>query len=344
MLQTHREPTRSSFRRSLRPGVILPILLAFGLIVLLLELSGFQQALQLITHFRVGYLVFFALTAAIYEVARCVQWCFLLDRLDFRLPRKTQIFSYGVGELAKNLPIGNFIPDYVLTRAHQADFGRASSATLLSTLIEVGISLAGVVIIGIDGWDWLRPVILVGTFIFALLVWTFSGWHHADRNLSASHPHHPSHAPAWMTRPLAWPWVRKGLDELRQFSEGEATLLRSHVVAFAALCAAVYLIFNGLGLYVTVLGLGFTSVTWYQVMAASFFSLAFALIIPLPMDLGPTEVSGTGALVAMGMSASGAVSAMLLFRFLMLVVQILVACVVSIRYPAELRATLRRHH
>ena len=337
----HENPVKK-FARSLHLRVVFPIVAGIGLLVMLLVLSGFQEALKLITSFRPLFLVYFFLTALVYEVARCIEWHYLLERLGFRLPWNSQIFSYGIGELTKNLPVGNFVPDYVLQRSKGADFGRSSSATLLITLLEVGVSLAGIVIIGIDGWKWLRPLILIGCFVFALAVWAFYRWHRASEALEPTHPHHPSQSPAWMTRPLSWRWVIKSMKELRQFVEGEATLLHPHIVATAAGYACVYLFFNGLGLYIVITGLGLSGVTWYEAISASLFSLAFSMIVPLPMDLGTTEVSGTGALLAMGLSAPEAVSAMLLFRFLMLVVQVLVTLLVIVLYPDEMRATVRK--
>lgn len=304
------------------------------------------QALHLISHFQSIYLLAFFLLMAGYEVVRCAQWSYMLRQLDLRVPPRTQIFAYAIGELTKNLPIGNFVPDYVLTREHGADFGRASSSSLLISVLEVAVALTGIVIIGIDDWTWVRPLILIGTFVFVLLAWAFYRWHR--RSLAAAegsghegHPRHPGHTPGWAERVLRWKWVRSGLNELRQFTQGEATLLHPHVIGVSTLACAAYMVFSGLALFVVLRGLGLSSITWEEALAASFFSLAVSTIIPVPTDLGSSEASGAGALVAMGLTATGAISALLLYRFLNLIEQILVALLASLLFPDEFRAMWR---
>lgn len=355
---------RHLLRNLIRPKVFLPVIIGVALLVSLVAVAGPRQALRLITHFHPGALIGFFLLMAIYEIVRCLQWGYLLAQLGLRIPRRTVIFAYAVGEVTKNVPVGNFIPDYVLAREQGADFGRASSTSLLVSVLEVFVALVGIVIIGIDGWTWIRPLILVGTFVFVLLVWAFVRWRRHLHN-------HPSgvatdapvgsllparatirppigrtgkpgqHAPAWARRALRWEWVQASLRELQQFTEGEETLLHPGVIAVSALACAVYMVASGLALYVVILGLGLRGVGWTEALSASFFSLAVSTIIPIPTDLGSSEASGAGALVALGMSAAGAVSALLLYRFLNLVEQALVALLASLFLPGELSAAWR---
>ena len=333
---------KHTLKTIIEPKVFLPIVIGVALLVALIIFAGPQQALSLITHFDTVYLIYFFLLMVGYEVVRCAQWHYLLTQLNLRVPLRTQIFSYAIGEVTKNVPIGNFVPDYVLTRSQGTDFGRASSSSLLISVLEVAVALAGIVIIGIDGWTWIRPVILIGIFIFVLLAWAFYRWHHSPHNPNATsgtgHVEHPKHAPMWAHNILQWKWVQGGLQELRQFAQGEATLLHPHVVAVSTLACAIYMVFNGLALYAVILGLGLPGITWEEALVASFFSLAVATIIPVPTDLGSSEASGAGALIALGMSAAGAVSTLLLYRFLNLVAQVAVATLASIALPGEFRA------
>lgn len=321
-----------TFQVIARPKVFLPILIGGVLVVALIIFAGPQEAVHLITRFQPIYLVGFFLLMAGYEVVRCAQWHYMLAQLGLRrVPLQTQVFAYGIGEFTKNLPIGNFVPDYILTRERGTDFGRVSSSSLLISVLEVAVALVGIVIIGIDGWDWIRPLILVGTFVFILLAWAFYRWHH--------HPHlsRSGRAPAWAERILRWKWVRSGLQELQQFGQGEATLLHPHVIAVSALACAGYLVFSGLALFAVIQGLGFGGVSWEEALVASFFSLAVSTIVPLPTDLGSSEISGAGVLVAVGLTASGAISTLLLYRFLNLVEQIFVALLSIIIFPDEFR-------
>ena len=346
--------TKRAWTTFFEPKVFLPIVAGVGLLVALIVLAGPQQAWSLISHFHPEALIAFFLLIAGYEVVRCAQWHYLLTQLNIRVPLRTQIFSYAIGEFTKNLPVGNFVPDYILTRSKGTDFGRASSSSLLISVLEVAVALAGIVIIGIDGWTWIRPVILIGTFLFVILAWTFYRWHHSPHYATATtssqssgqaghvrRARHGGHAPAWARRVLRWKWVQGAMHELHEFTQGEATLLHPHVIAISTLACAVYMVFSGLALYVVVLGLGLTGISWEEALSASFFSLAVSTIIPIPTDLGSSEASGAGALVAMGLSAAGAVSALLLYRFLNLIAQILVALLTSLAMPGEFRAMWR---
>lgn len=325
------------------PKVFLPIVIGVGLLVALIVFAGPQQAIHLISHFNTVYLVYFFVLTAGYEVVRCAQWHYMLTKLNIRVPLRTLIFSYAIGEVTKNLPIGNFVPDYILTRSQGTDFGRASSSSLLVSVLEVAVALTGIVIIGIDDWLWIRPVILIGTFAFAMLAWALYRWHHTPHP-ATSHPGHASHRgrpPRWARGMLRWKWVQGALQELREFTQGEATLLHPNVIGISTLACAIYMTFTGLALYAVVVGLNLTGITWYEALSASFFSLAVSTIIPIPTDLGSSEASGASALIVMGLSATGAVTTLLLYRFLNLVAQVMVAALACIILPGEFRAMLR---
>lgn len=330
---------KHALKRIIEPRVFLPIIIGVGLLVALIIVAGPQEAVHLITHFHAVYLIYFLLLTTGYEVVRCAQWHYLLTQLHLRVPLRTQVFSYAIGEVSKNVPIGNFVPDYVLTRSQGTDFGRASSSSLLISVLEVVVALTGIVIIGIDGWAWVRPVILIGSFVFVLLAWTFYRWHHSPHDTTtAGHLGHARHTPGWAHTVLQWKWVQGGLHELREFTQGEATLLHPHVIGISTFACVIYMVFSGLALYAVILGLGLTGITWEEALSASFFSLAVSTIIPVPTDLGSSEASGAGALVAMGLTAAGAVSALLLYRFFNLVAQIAVATLAILVLPGEFRA------
>jgi uncharacterized protein (TIRG00374 family) len=342
------KPMPHALKAVLAPKVVVPIVVGVALLVALIAFAGPQQAVRLIARFQPVYLLVFLLLMAGYELVRCALWLYLLRQLDLCVPLRTGIFSYAIGEVTKNLPIGNFVPDYVLTREQGTDFGRASSSTFFVAVVEVAVALTGIVIIGIDDWTWLRPLILIGSTVFVLLAWTFSRWYRSqhpaaghEHDGQVGHQRHHGPAPGWAKRVLQWKWVQSGLQELHQFTQGEGTLLHPHVIAISMVACAVYMVLGGLALFVVLQGLGLSGITWAAALSASFFSLAVATIIPIPTDLGSSEASGAGALVALGLAAAGAVSALLLYRFLNLVEQVLVALLTSLALPGEFAAMWR---
>lgn len=335
---------RTVLTRALRPRVYLPILLGVVLLLVLLSLGNVRDVLALLGRFQPRALLAFAAVMLAYEAVRCLQWRFLLTALGIRVPVRTQVFTYVTGEVMKSLPIGNFIPDYVLQRSQGTDFGLASSVTLAINLLEVALTLVGLVVLGVPGWSWLRPLILFGLAGFALLVWLIWRLAHRFALTGASQASVPVHRlPVLAERLAARPSLRRAMEELRQFRAGGVQILRPRVLLPAAVCSATYLVLGGLGLALLSWGLGLEQVTLGQALAVYFFSLAFATIIPLPMDLGSTELGGVGVFLALGVgvSKSAAVGVMLLDRTLALGFTLVLALVVGLVLQAEVRAELR---
>jgi uncharacterized protein (TIRG00374 family) len=317
--------------RLLRPSVILPVILGAAVLAGLLTFSDVGRIAALVAGFRLRYLLYFALLLLAYEAVRWTQWHFMLDALGVDVSLRTQVFTFMTGEAAKDLPAGNFVPNYLLQNTNGTDFGLASSATLLTTLIEVAVSLTSVVIVGIAGWEWLRPLILIGTAVFALLAGGFTLWLRAARRRRA-------HARAWMAR---WQVTRQVADELRQFASGEARLLHPRVLAVASALSVTYLTLGGAGVYVVARGLGLDRLGLWQLVAVYCFSIAFAAIAPLPMDFGSVEASGTGALVAAGLVESAAAGLMLFNRLLSVAFTLLFASIVWLVLAEEARTALK---
>lgn len=316
-----------TLKKLLRPQVLIPGVLVAGLLVGLLSFSDLPKVIALIGGFQRIYLLWFLLLMLAYTVLRGVQWHYLLTALGIEVPLKTQIFAFAAGEVTKSMPIGNYFQNYLLQQARGADFGRSSAATTLIILTEVAVSLLGVVILGLGAWTGIvRPVIVIGLAIFALCAWAFQAFHRRGR------------APTWLTEHET---LLKALDEVRQFREGAAALLHPRVLAIQALLGTAYLIAGGSALYVVVRGLGIGRVGFWETLAVYFFSLAFALIVPIPVDVGVIEVSAVGAFVVEGLTRDSAVSAVLANRVLTLGASVVIAAIVILVLHDEFRAALR---
>ena len=314
-------------KKLLHPKVVIPVILSFAVLAGLLFFGNIEQVIRLMEGFAHLYLLWFIILMVVYEVVRGVQWHYLLQSMDIRVPLRAQIFAYAVGEVTKSVPVGNYFQNYVLQEAEGTDFARSSAATTFIILIEVFVSLMGVAIIGLGAWSsWLRPVILIGLPVFGFIAWAAHAWH--------VHPRTP-------------PWVKEhksllqALDAFKKFRAGAAALFRPHVVGIAVLLGAIYVIVGASALYLVVRGLGIGGVSLWQVWAVYFFSLAFSLIVPLPMDIGATEISGVGAFLAVAMSKSNAVGAMLVNRALSLGSAIVIALIIMMILHDQFRAALR---
>lgn len=313
-------------KRLLNPKVLIPSVLSVAIIVVLLGFGDIHKVLRLMVSFPHLTLLWFLLLMVAYEAVRCAQWHFLLGALSVRIPLRVQIFAFFTGEVAKSVPVGNYFQNYLLQRSNGVDFGLTSAATTFVVLIETAVSLLGVVILGVGAWTgWLRPVILIGVLMTALVVWAFTSLHRAGR------------APQWMQRHKTWQTV---LRELRQFIDGSRHILHPRVILIASALGAVYLVIAGVALYLVAQGLSI-HISLTGALAVYFFSLAFSLIFPLPVDIGVLEVSGVGAFLALGADKPPAVGAMLVNRVLSFGSALAIALVCMIILHKEFSQAMR---
>lgn len=315
-------------KKLLRPQVIIPVVLSVAIIAALLAFANIGKIITLITKFPLLYLLWFFLLMVGYEAIRGAQWHLLLRALSVRAPLRSQIFAFAVGEITKSIPVGNYFQNYLLQQSKDEDFGRTSAATTLIIVLEVGVSSLGVVIIGLGSWTgWLRPLIIVGTLVAALVAWAYHRFHQSSR------------MPKWIREHKR---LRKAADEFRQFRKGAEDLLHPRVLAVAALLSAAYLLTAGSALYIVVKGLSpHNGVAFPDVLAVYFFSLAFSLIFPLPIDIGVVEVSAVGAFLAIGVDRSLAVGAELLNRILGVVSALIIAAIAMVILRDEFHAALQ---
>ncbi len=314
-------------KRLLKPKVLIPIVLSVALIVALLAFADVKKVVAVLSAFQKIYLLWFFLLMVVYEVVRGAQWHFLLKSMDIHVPLRTQIFAFAAGEVTKSMPIGNYFQNYLLQQSKGTDFGRSSAATTIIVLTEVVVSLVGVVIIGLGRWTGIvRPVIIVGVPVCLLGAWAYHKLHHAGRT------------PRWIREHKT---MVKVMEEFKQFREGAASLMSVRVLSISTLLGALYLVTAGAALDLVMRGIGDTRVSLPAVLAVYFFSLAFSLIIPIPVDVGVLEISGVGAFLAVGVGRSVAVSAMLANRILSIVASIAIAGVVMVVLRGEFRAALQ---
>jgi uncharacterized protein (TIRG00374 family) len=309
----------------LSPKVVIPTVIGLALIGALVGVSDAGKIAMIMQHLNPVAALGFVVLMMAYEAVRGVQWHVLLKGLGVRVPFSAQAFSFLLGEATKTAPIGNYFQNYLLSRVEGEDFGETSAATTLIVLTEVAWGLFAMVIVGIDAWGWLRPLILVGLSVFlvlASLVYRF------EKN---------SAPPTWMTRHEL---TRTLLLELRRFRRGVAALIRPRPLATEAGLSAVYLLAAAGAMYLLALGLGVDQISYWQMLAIYMFGVTAGLILPLPVDLGVVELSGAGALVASGLNREVAISIVLLNRLLQVGTALVIAAVGMVFLRDELRQAL----
>ena len=273
---------------------LLATLLVGAALAVLLWFGDIHKVLAQIARFQRGYLLWFLLVLAAYEVVRGLLWYVLLRTLTVRAPPRTRTFAFAAGEAAKFLPTGAYLQNYMLQRFADIDFVRSSAATTWMILAEILVALLGVVVFGVGGWSGpLRLVMVIG---MAAGIWAVRVY------LTRAHGTPRSE---WAARNKA---LSKALDGIRRFREGAAALSRPRVMGITLLLTLAYVILAGAGLYIVVRGLGITQVSFWQAVAVNCFGLAFYVI------LGSLEAAEVGAFIGIGMNKSAAVSAILVAR------------------------------
>lgn len=316
-------PMKKALLALKKPSVFVPIVLSVALIVALLSFTDLAKVLAIMSRFNRLDLLYFLLLMVVYEVIRGAQWRYFLRRLRVRAPLSTEIFAFALSEVTKALPIGNYFQNYVLHQSKGVDIGRTSAATTLIIIEEVAVSLAGVFILGLGSWTTqARVVIALGVALTAIAAWLLSHFHHEGRR----HPFIERHTS-----------LTKAAEEFGRFRDGAADLMRPGVLAVTLALSAAYLITAGAGLWLITQALSIGGVSFAGALEVYFFSLAVALILPIPIDVGVIEISGVGAFFAIGVGRNAALGVVLANRILSILASILIAGVAVLILRHEVR-------
>jgi uncharacterized membrane protein YbhN (UPF0104 family) len=300
--------------------VVLLFLLSLAVIGALLWFGDIKKVGALIEHFQRIYFLWFLLLMLAHEALRTALWVYLLRALCIDAPLRTAVFAFAAGEAAKSVPTGAYFQNYLLQRSRDVDFGRSSAATTYIILSEIAAALALLAIIGLGPWTiWLRPLILAGVPLFALIAWGLAQLH--------THPR----APRWVKERMV---LRKALVEFRRFRQGATALFHPRIVAVTLVLSSAYVITAGATLYIVFPAIGVGGVSFWQALAAYCFGLAFYLI------LGSLEAASVGAFVVIGVSKSAAVTAIVINRGLTLGGTLVLALVAMVVLYDEFRTVL----
>jgi uncharacterized protein (TIRG00374 family) len=316
-------------KKIVNPKVLIPVVVIAGAVALLFTFGDPKKIIGTMEGFNRVDLIWVFLLSVVYEAVRFVQWWYLLKHEGVKVPLKAQIFSFAGGEATRFFPVGNYFQNYLLTTAEGTDFAFSSAVTTLIIVFEVAVCLTGLIVLGLGDWWWVRPVIVVGLLLTAGVVWSI----YKLRGTLAM--------PGWVERHArVKQMLEKAAGELRQFVAGAKRVLRWRTVATSFALAAAYLITAAGILYVVLEGLGWNETPFGAVLAVYCFSLAFGLIVPLPVDIGVTELSGVGAFLVTGVERNTAISAMLVNRVLTLGFSIVIAAIVMAVLRDELHKAL----
>lgn len=290
-------------KKLLNPKVIVPTLLSAALLAFLLTFANSGEVWgEIVAALPAVVLPVFVLML-IYLLAKGAQWRLYLGRLGIRPGLRELLVPYAGGELSNSLPMGVYVENYLLKGAYGSGFGRSAAATTWMLITEIITCLFALVVIGVPGWLWVRPLaggLLLGMLLVGLL---FFRTRLVCNLLDRWQPRHK--------------WAQGAVRGFRQFLEGSGRLFSWHTLVFGLPLTAIYLGAYATALYVignTLISPAGHAWSWPEAAAAFAFSLVIVLLVPALPHLGSVEASGLGVLLAFAVTRNLAVASFLTLR------------------------------
>ena len=294
----------SLLRRLLSPRAVVGLVSGAIALSLLLSLADIRKVGQAFEHFPPILLPTILALVVAREAVRVLEWHYLLSVLHKPPSVRHSVLSLLGGDASQILPAGVYFQNYLLQQAEGTAFSTSLAATLAMQLLEAAVSLVVVAVVGVPGWDWLRPVTLVvlgGYVVFLVLV--------SRRGVVD-----------WLERRAAKErWFSWLSDQLASFLVGLEDLMHPGVIARAGALTATYLTFSVGAFYVIVRAYGLPHIGPAEAAAIYCFVLTLIILVPLPSDLGLSEGSGVAVLLAYGVPLAEGLTIMLITRFAVLV-------------------------
>jgi uncharacterized membrane protein YbhN (UPF0104 family) len=231
------------------------------------------------------------------------------------------------GELTKAVPAGQYFQAYLLRQARGVPIACSAAATTIILRLEVVVSAAIVVLLGVGPWMWVRPaalVVLAASSALVLLV----KWRPGRGQVQARVHRYPRLRPAWL-----W-WT--------DFVRWADILLRPRAIGVATALCAGYMACAALGLWAIVAALSIPGIGLHEALGVYAFVLGLELTIAIPTDLGVLEVSGLAVLMAYGLPRADALTVMLTQRILSTILVSSIAVVSLVLLRRHLATTPRR--
>ena len=302
------------------------MVVSIAIIAGLLAFADLRKLTNLFAQIRPVELVVAVLLILSYMALQAAQWIYLLDHLGVVAPRRDALLAFAGGNLTKYLPGGPYVQNYLLYETSGVDPALSSVGTTLMVLLEPAVALIFLLVLGVDDWGWLRVLLAIAlplVFLFAVGLYLFI---------------ESPHLPGWLTRRRLYLAVA---DEVVRFRDGLARLADARILSSTAVLSAALVLLEGMALYMVAHALRIDVLSLTSALAAYYFSIGFALIIPIFTNLGTLEAGGVAALIALDVSREGAVATFVLDRALIIAMAIVLAGISAVAFRDLLGRALR---
>lgn len=263
------------------------------------------------------------LLAVPYIGARAVVWHELLAQLQIKTPWRLTLVALAGGEIAKTLPGGVYLQNYILARStdhSEALVVRSATATTATLGLESALALPAALLIGLPGAPWLSRTLLgaVGGWIvlLAALWFLIHAW---QVHLAPGTPN----------------WLRRGLGIAEEVFAAARDLMSWRTIRIL-IPTAVYMLVYVIELRVIAAAVGASMIGFREAMGIYAIIVLAIILVPLPTKLGATEITGLTTFVAYGVAAPAAAVIMLGLRIVSTGATMLVAGLVMLALRRDL--------
>jgi uncharacterized membrane protein YbhN (UPF0104 family) len=250
---------------------------------------------------RVGWIT--VLLAVPYFALRTLTWHLLLDQVGVAAPLRQTVAAFSAGELTKSLPGGIYLETYVLARLERLTERQIVDAAVATTGVDVmvgTVSFLTAMAIGLPGRGWFRwlLVAVAGAWIVVFaVVWVVIRWWR---------PHE---------RPSASRWIRAAGRIGGEAIAAAGRLVRPAAMRALAATAASLLVY-AVVLWLILGAVGIGDIGFGAAIGVVTITSLANDLLPIPTEVGLTEITGVGVLGAYGVAAPEAAIVMLGYRIL----------------------------
>lgn len=303
--------------------VVLAAIVALGLLAYVAYVASARGSLTELWRIVQGTWILILLLTFPYLAARAVVWYQLLRQLKIRVSWGEMIVAFAGGEITKSLPAGVYVQNFLLGRlAHLGRLSvvRSTAATTATLGLESFLALPVALIIGVPGVPWLRWVlagIVAAWLLLLMLVWVAVRYraHHIGPTTAA--------------------WRRRLIEMAEEFLSTGAELVAPRTALYL-FPTAIYMLIYVVELHAITHAVG-VPISFTDMVGIYAIIVLAVILIPIPTEVGITELTGLGALVAYGVPRASAAVIMLSLRLLSGGMTILVAIVLLVVVRHELR-------
>jgi Lysylphosphatidylglycerol synthase TM region len=236
-----------------------------------------------------------------YFALRALTWQLLLVQVGVRSPARQTVAAFCAGEISKSLPLGVYLETYVLARIRHLREREVVGAAVATTGLDVMVGTVTFLVamaIGLPNNPWFRwlLVAIAGAWIVIYgVVYLLVRWWQR----------HPGNAESRLGRAV--------IRILGEAVRGATRLIRPAVVAPLGTTVAYLAIYVAVA-WLVLDALGFGSLGIGAAVTMVVITSLANVMLPIPIELGITEITGVGILGAFGVDARDAAIVMLSYR------------------------------